>query len=63
MFRYKNIPKKFDEERIKSFYDSDIQDEVKFLEEKFEKTKYFSKDEHKSILKKFRARFKRAPTQ
>jgi len=56
--RYKVIPKKYETSTIVSFYDSDVPEEVEFLKEKFGGTHFWQKDERKSILQTFRARFK-----
>eukprot|EP00092_Neocalanus_flemingeri_P006096 GFUD01006567.1.p1 GENE.GFUD01006567.1~~GFUD01006567.1.p1 ORF type:complete len:564 (-),score=170.18 GFUD01006567.1:189-1880(-) len=58
--RYKVIPKKFDKIRITNYYDSDNPEEVSFLDERFKEKKFFDNSEHKGILKKFRAKFKKA---
>merc|ERR1711874_759641 len=57
--RYKIIPKKFDPERIYKYYDSDNPIEVDFLKERFKETKFFKNEEHKSLLKQFRKKFKK----
>ena len=57
--RYKIIPKKFDKDRITNYYDSDNPEEVSFLEERFQTTKFFTKGEHTSILKRFRQSIKK----
>ena len=58
-FRYKIIPKKFDKDRIINYYDSDNPEELSFLEERFQTTKFFTKGEHTSILKRVRKSFKK----
>jgi len=61
--RYKVIPKKYDPERIYGYYDSDNPAEVDFLKERFKKTKFFKNEEHKSLLKKFRQKFKKSKNE
>jgi len=56
--RYKAIPKKFDEQKIYGYYDSDNPEEVNFLKERFKEKKWFNNMEHKSVLKRFRQKFK-----
>jgi len=56
--RYKVIPKKYDEQRIYGYYDSDNPEEVEFLKERFKEKRFFHNVEHKSLLKKFRQKFK-----
>ena len=58
--RYKVIPKKYDSSRITNFYDSDNPEEVTFLQERFKESKFFTKGEHTSILKRFRQKFKKS---
>jgi len=57
--RYKTIPKKFDPEKIYRYYDSDNPEEVDFLKERFKEKKFFNNEEHKSLLKKVRQKFKK----
>jgi len=58
--RYKVIPKKFDKDRVIKYYDSDNPEEVSFLDERFKEKRFFDNSEHKSILKRFRAKFKKS---
>jgi hypothetical protein len=57
--RYKTIPKKFDPEKIYRYYDSDSPEEVDILKERFKEKKFFNNEEHKSLLKKVRQKFKK----
>jgi len=56
--RYKVIPTKYDKEKIMQYYDSDNPDELQFLQDRFKEKKFFDNAQHKSILKKFRNKFK-----
>merc|ERR1712223_552389 len=52
--RYRNIPKKIDHDRILPLYDTDSSEEVQFLKDKFINQQYYTRDEHRTILQKFR---------
>jgi len=52
--RYRNIPKKIDHDRILPLYDTDAPEEFQFLKDKFINQQYYTRDEHKTILQKFR---------
>lgn len=51
--RYRNIPKKIDHDRILPLYDTDAP-EYQFLKDKFINQRFYTRDEHKTILQKFR---------
>ena len=52
--RYRNISKKIDHDRILPLYDTDAPEEFQFLKEKFTNQQYYTREEHKTILQKFR---------
>jgi len=52
--RYRNISKKIDHERILPLYDTDAPEEFQFLKDKFVNQQFYTREEHKNILQKFR---------
>ena len=52
--RYRQISKKIDHERILPLYDTDAPEEFQFLKDKFLNQQFYSKEEHKTVLQKFR---------
>lgn len=52
--RYRSIPTKIDHDRILPLYDSDNPEEFAFIEEKFVKRQYYSREEHKTLLRRLR---------
>merc|ERR1719228_2735642 len=52
--RYRQISKKIDHERILPLYDTDAPEELQFLKDKFLNQQFYTKEEHKTILQKFR---------
>lgn len=52
--RYRQISKKIDHERILPLYDTDAPEELQFLKDKFLNQQFYSKEEHKTVLQKFR---------
>merc|ERR1711887_335348 len=53
--RYKNIPATSKDDKIVSLYDTDNEEEMKYLEEKFKSKSYFDSLAYQNIMRRYKA--------
>ena len=61
--RYRQIPKKIDHDHILPLYETDSNEELEFLKEKFVKRQYYAREEHQKLLYRMKRKVFKRVTQ